>query len=328
MTPGPTRSTVPCAPIRFPARVFPEADLSAPDQVLAMTEPRTSRDRSGLDQPYLVRKCSISAHHVAGGAGRNRKGHMMTVEFGFLVALVGQVRGRRAARSARRGATRSPGAAPAALAVIRGTADCRRVPGDPFVEPPHIVLARVAGERRAQGDRPPSPDRDDSAHIRAPKTPPRLQPTITIGWSWPRPSIRSLELFDRVGAWRPCSSPASSREPESPLAPARGAARRWSGRCTEAGDDQHRLAVHRPARPALAERARHPPDVPRDFAPIAARPAARRRLPIDDAPPACSEEFAPHQFLQRLGQLHPAVRRLMVLEQRHEDPRATPARYC
>jgi len=37
----------------------------------------------------------------------------------------------------------------------------------------------------------------------------------------------------------------------------------------EARDHQHRLAVERPARSALAEGAEHPPEVPGDLAPIA-----------------------------------------------------------
>src|SRR5437868_5063840 len=38
----------------------------------------------------------------------------------------------------------------------------------------------------------------------------------------------------------------------------------------EAGNDQHRLTVERSARPALAEGADRPADIPRDLAPIAA----------------------------------------------------------
>ncbi len=44
------------------------------------------------------------------------------------------------------------------------------------------------------------------------------------------------------------------------------------------------------------------------------------RRPVVTVPTAASEEIAPHQRLHRLGQLHSAVRRLVIFEQRNEDP--------
>jgi len=78
-----------------------------------------------------------------------------------------------------------------------------------------------------------------------------------------------IQPFDRVGPGAQIEALLPAVDPETrsrELPP-----KREGGlvAAQEPGDDQHRLPVERPTRPAFAEGAEHPPEVPRDFAPVA-----------------------------------------------------------
>src|SRR3954454_21293913 len=143
-----------------------------------------------------------------------------------------------------------------------------------LIELPDIVLPRVAGKWRTQGDQRLHPSRIVARIFAA------EEPAEAPADNDDRPVVAKAvdplaQLVQRVRSGAEIETLLPAVDPET--RPSQFAAKR-EGRLVaaqEAGNDQHRLAVERPARAALAERAEHPSEVPGNLAPIA---AGRRRI--------------------------------------------------
>ena len=199
------------------------------------------------------------------------------------------------------------------------------VPGDPFVEPPDIVLRAGRRRRASPGSPPPAPCRAwprQLAGKKAAEAPADDQHRLSV-----RRSRRGSASADRrVSAWRPGSSPAPSRARGSPPRPAPGAAPcvvrslAMKPGMTSAGGPSSG-----PRGPRSAEAAAHPRQQEQPPRAAASSRAAARSSPRTHRSEKLS---APISGRSACGQPDAAVLGLVVLQQRHQDPRARPAPYC
>ena len=211
------------------------------------------RNNKPLKLSVLFQEPVDFAHHIAGPPARETP-NAMCVQFSS-TASSRSCSSPRAARGAIDPVLARPDCEVRHRRLVGDARDRRLVDlvaGDPFIEPPDIVLLRVAGEWRAQGHHRADPLGDGRAPARA-RTGRRgssRRPATGCSVADLRRAAR-FKLVDRVGPWRPRFQPMSqpwTRQPASASALRSAHGRAVAG--NEAGNDQRRRPVVGPERPA------------------------------------------------------------------------------